>query len=102
MRHRQVRAAPPLMPNNEATPTSSPTLSRGSSAPSKAEARTERALSGRSPIRSATRARRSSTAAAGTSPLFHHLTDLLTHDYRSVTLVHYEHADEVVGRRGRG
>ena len=66
MRHKQVRAAPSLMPKSEAIATSSPTVRCGWSAPSNAVARTERALSDWSPIKSATRSRRSSTA--GTRP----------------------------------
>jgi hypothetical protein len=73
MRHKHVRAAPPLMPNSEATPTSSPTVSCGWSAPSNAVASTDRALSDWSPIKSATPARRSSTA--DTRPSSHKVVD---------------------------
>src|ERR1700757_3536956 len=80
IRHRQVRAAPALMPNSEATATSSPTVRRPRSDPSNADARTERALSGRSPISTLRRDR----GTAGTDG--NGITKSLTRDNHTVIL----------------
>src|SRR5947209_9822506 len=80
MRHRQVRAAPGLMPNCEATPTRSATVRRPRSDPSNADASTERALSGRLSIRSLARDR----GWAGTAD--NDITKSLTRDIHSVIL----------------
>jgi len=73
------------MPNCEATATSSATVRRPWSDPNKADARTERALSGRLPIRSLRRDR----GSAGTrlsSPIIFDITKSLTRDAHSVIL----------------
>jgi len=73
------------MPNCEATATSSATVRRPWSDPNKADARTERALSGRLPIRSLRRDR----GSAGTrlsSPIIFDITKSLTRDAYSVIL----------------
>src|SRR6516164_9745834 len=82
IRHRQVRAAPALMPNSEATATSSATVRRPWSDPNKDDARTERALSGRSLISSL----RWDRGMAGTD--CNGITKSLTRDINSVILTH--------------
>src|SRR5260370_38314987 len=73
------------MPNREATPTNSATVRREWSDPSRADASTERALSGRLPIRSFTRDR--GTAGTHVSlPIAAHITKSLTRDINSVIL----------------
>src|SRR5271168_1460965 len=73
------------MPNRDASPTNSATVRRPWSAPNNADAKTERALSGRLPIRSLTRDR----GRAGThvsSPIVARITRSLTRDNKSVIL----------------
>ncbi len=67
------------MPNSEATATNSATVRRAWSAPNNADARTERALSGRLPIKSVTR----DCGTAGTvlsSPIAGRITKSLTRE----------------------
>src|SRR5271166_943527 len=65
------------MPNNEATATSCPTVRRPWSAPNNADASTERALSGRLPIRSLRRSR-GAAATQVSSPIATRITKSLT------------------------